>query len=99
MQSRVRRTKQPGCLADVIRSLRNELERMQRELADARDELSSLRSERARAAHALRSTQPNLDLGALRRQLAFYCHPDRGGDPKVMRGINTLFDFLMSQEP
>jgi hypothetical protein len=36
----------------------------------------------------------SLSLHELRRRLSFYCHPDRGGDPRVMQSINVLFDYL-----
>jgi hypothetical protein len=26
--------------------------------------------------------------------VAYYCHPDRGGDADLMSKLNTLFDFL-----
>jgi hypothetical protein len=38
------------------------------------------------------------NLGALRRQLAFQCHPDRGGDPALMSKLNALFDGLLGLE-
>jgi hypothetical protein len=41
---------------------------------------------------------PNIDLPSLRRQLTFYCHPDRGGDGELMRRIIELFDFLLASE-
>ena len=48
--------------------------------------------------HTLRRFQRTLrtiDLPGLRRDVAFYCHPDRGGDGNVMRRVNLLFDSLM----
>jgi hypothetical protein len=36
----------------------------------------------------------SLSLRELRRRLSFYCHPDRGGDHKLMQSINVLFDYL-----
>ncbi len=35
------------------------------------------------------------DVVTLRRKIAFYCHPDRGGDADVMRNVNALFDALL----
>jgi hypothetical protein len=35
-----------------------------------------------------------MSLHELRRRLAFYCHPDRGGDQRLMQSINVLFDYL-----
>jgi hypothetical protein len=44
-----------------------------------------------------------MKLRALRRQVSFYCHPDRGGDDRVMQSLNALFDYLecsaREQEP
>jgi hypothetical protein len=38
-----------------------------------------------------------LNLRSLRRQLSFYCHPDRGGDERLMKRVNALFDHLESE--
>jgi hypothetical protein len=35
-----------------------------------------------------------MKLRALRRQVAFHCHPDRGGDERLMQSLNALFDYL-----
>jgi hypothetical protein len=36
----------------------------------------------------------SMSLNELRRRLAFCCHPDRGGDPRLMQSVNVLFDYL-----
>jgi hypothetical protein len=37
-----------------------------------------------------------MKLRALRRQVSFHCHPDRGGDERLMQSLNALFDYLES---
>ncbi len=34
------------------------------------------------------------EIRPLRRQIVFYCHPDRGGDAILMRKLNAFFDAL-----
>jgi hypothetical protein len=36
-----------------------------------------------------------VDVESLRKDLALYCHPDRGGDVSVMQRINVLCDALL----
>jgi len=41
-----------------------------------------------------RQVLESLDLPALRRDVAFYIHPDRGGDLRVSQEFNALMDAL-----
>ena len=66
-------------LLEHLRALKDELRGLSREL----DRLRALRA--ATDAAGLRS---------LRRRLALACHPDRGGDPGLLRDVNALLDVL-----
>lgn len=80
-------------LSDAISILRNEFSRMKDELRTTHSENNRLRSELARWRLRCRPRQ-EMDLAGLRRRVAFYCHPDRGGDADLMSRLNTLFDLL-----
>ena len=69
--------------------MRNELSAAQREIARLRRKLSQRRQSQP---------APDLDLASLRRNVAFYCHPDRSGDGDLMRRLNVLFDYLESSQ-
>jgi hypothetical protein len=70
------------------------------EFRNVRDELeSTLRENQAlkRELHGWRRRHRSLtttDVGRLRRHVAYYCHPDRGGDAGLMSTLNALFDEL-----
>ena len=73
--------------------MRLQYDLMKDELGDANDELARVRNKLA----WFRARSRALDvphLGKLRREVAFHCHPDRGGDAEVMSKVNTLFDLL-----
>ena len=80
-------------LTDTISSLCTEFRGINQELCNALRENRELRQEVAewRTRHR---TLTGTDLPALRRRVAFCCHPDRGGDADLMGTLNALFDVL-----
>jgi len=83
----------PSSLADSIGFLHDQFHALRRELEDVRGENSRLRQEVAVWRAQFRSL-PVKEVAQLRRNVAYYCHPDRGGDADVMCKLNALFDFL-----
>jgi hypothetical protein len=61
-----------------------------RDMVRLREELKEARLEIAR----LRKQLGDVELRSLRRRVSFHCHPDRGGDERVMQRVNALFDHL-----
>jgi regulator of replication initiation timing len=84
-------------LTETIGRLSTEFSNLKDELRDTKNENDRLRHELARWRSQCRSA-PLSDTAALRRHVAFYCHPDRGGDTELMSTLNALFDFLASFE-
>ncbi|MBW2277116.1 MAG: hypothetical protein JRF63_06465, partial [Deltaproteobacteria bacterium] len=80
-------------LSTTIGRLRSEFSSLRNELSDTKRENNALRSEldlwRSKY-QALRGS----DMASLRRNVSFYCHPDRGGNTELMSRLNALFDFL-----
>jgi hypothetical protein len=70
---------------------------LRNQLREAHGEISRLKKE-LRQVTAPRGVVDRAKLRALRRQLAFHCHPDRGGDERVMQSVNALFDYLECSE-
>lgn len=70
--------------------LKQQLDEAHMEIGRLRQQLTGRRGERL----------PNLDveLRPLRRQVAFHCHPDRGGDDALLKRLNALFDTLEALE-
>ena len=83
-------------LRDVIAGVHDKLSSLQEELRDAHEEIATLKDELSTSTES--RTIPQVDLGALRREVAFYCHPDRGGNGLLMRRLNVLFDHLQSSQ-
>jgi len=71
-------------------AIRDELQNARIEIAKLKNKLAQLRNQR--------EVLPVSDVAVLRRRIAYYCHPDRGGDVGLMREINILFDALENQE-
>jgi hypothetical protein len=67
-------------------SIRNELRQALRENSGLKQQVAGWRSRERKMA--------DIDLATLRRRVAFYCHPDRGGDAELMSRLNALFDVL-----
>lgn len=81
----------PPSLVSAIMRLNTEVTRMKSELDAAQSEISRLRRGLARER---REALARLELGPLRRGVAFLCHPDRSGDAQLMSKLNNLFDLL-----
>ncbi len=79
-------------------SLLEDIGRLRRDLTAMKDELSRARAEIARLEDEVSRGIPkpalSVSLGELRRQVSFFCHPDRGGDVALMAQLNALFDEL-----
>jgi hypothetical protein len=80
-------------LRDAITSVHVEFSQLRRELREASRTIARLEQQLADQRWCSRAVS-ELDLASLRRGLAFHCHPDRGGDPSLMKNINALFDVL-----
>jgi hypothetical protein len=82
-------------LSETIAKFRSEFSNMKNELHDMRSKNAALEEKLAewRSQYVAMSES---DLPSLRRQVAYYCHPDRNGDASLMSRLNTLFDFLTS---
>ena len=80
-------------LVETITDLRSRFTNMKDELQVAHCEIARLRNQ-LDSWNSLLQAMPELDLASLRRQTAFHCHPDRGGNAAVMCRLNTLFDFI-----
>lgn len=85
-------------LRDKMISLEEECHATKTELRKMLRENITLRARLGRRPPTNLHGMPNVDLPALRRRTAYYCHPDRGGDGELMRRLNTLFDFLIVSE-
>ena len=84
-------------LSETIARFRAEFATMKNELRDIQRENTALKQEIAKWQSRSRII-PETDLSALRRHVAYYCHPDRGGDANLMSRLNTLFDSLAAFE-
>ncbi len=83
-------------LSGTITDLHIRFGNIKQELMHAKSEVRRLRKELARRPQT--SLLLSLDeLGALRRQVAFRCHPDRGGSGTLMQRLNVFFDSVESQ--
>lgn len=87
------RTQPASRLTDAIALLRDQFSTLQQELDGLRAENERLHSELAAIRYERRQLQ-GVNLRSLRRRVAVYCHPDRGGNNEVMCNLNTLFDAL-----
>ena len=82
-------------LVETISKLNTEFSNMKNRLRDVQCENTSLRGELARW-RSQYSKMPEIDFASLRRRVAYFCHPDRGGDADLMSRLNNLFDLLAS---
>lgn len=80
-------------LVETIATLNDQFANMRENLRDAHSEIDRL-SDELHIWETLCRAIPDLDLASLRRQTAFRCHPDRGGDEQLMSSLNVLFDFF-----
>ncbi len=58
-----------------------------------RDDLQAARWRIAQLEQQAARRRPVVDM-TLRRDTAFYCHPDRGGNVELMARLHALFDTL-----
>ncbi len=79
-------------LVDAIAKLQFEFSSMKTELLQANSENAKLKGDLAKWQSC--RDLPESEIASLRRRVAFYCHPDRGGDSDLMSRLNTLFDAL-----
>jgi hypothetical protein len=78
---------------ELITNLRNKFADMERRLSDANRRVLTLNTE-LDGWRSLAGAKPAVNVSTLRRRVAFYCHPDRGGDTELMSRLNVLFDFV-----
>ncbi len=83
-------------LLTTITRLAAELTDLKSQLRQARLDVSRLSLMLARTRNRPRPVDPG-ELEGLRRRVAYYCHPDRGGDGELMSRLNRLFDALQNQ--
>ena len=80
-------------LSQAIANFKVEFNKIRSELRDVQCENTVLKEKlahwRSRCANV-----PQIDVPSLRRQVAYYCHPDRGGSTVVMSRLNFIFDYL-----
>lgn len=84
---------QGGSLVDTVSRLCTEFSAIQKELEDARSENDKLKNELKRW-RSKWNTLPRVDTSSLRRSVAFFVHPDKGGDTEIMSKLNVIFDFI-----
>ena len=77
-------------LSETVGAFCKDVARMRSEIHAANKEIARLRKKLA--VRDTKIQKPNFR--ALRRQISFYCHPDRGGDDNLMRRVNLLFYYL-----
>lgn len=87
----------PASLAKTIADIGVEFSNMKSKLRAAHSEITKLKNELTRRRPQYQVSSKT-DFATLRRRVAFYCHPDRGGDAELMSRLNTLFDFLDTLE-
>jgi hypothetical protein len=80
-------------IVDTITHLHREFANMKSELTGAHSEISRLQGELVNMTTHVQQFV-DLDFAGLRREAAFYCHPDRGGNSSLMCKLNVLFDLL-----
>jgi hypothetical protein len=73
-----------------------EWEHEQRRQAPPQPPRFSRRTEAYKALHLLETAPPEL-IKAAHKTLAFLHHPDRGGDLRIMQGVNAAFDVLTKE--
>jgi len=84
-------------IADMVTQLRVDLCNMRKDLLDARCENVRLRRELTRL-RSQKNVSSEFNIPSLRREVAFHCHPDRGGSTSLMSRLNTFFDHLAGAE-
>ena len=80
-------------LTETVGEFCRDIVRLKDELRESRLEVGRLQRELA-AGKGPSPRTPGSGLNAMRREISFYCHPDRGGDNELMQRVNALFDYL-----
>jgi hypothetical protein len=86
-------SKPSASLAETVGAFRRDMVRLRAELQEAHREIGRLKRELGQVP-AAPPVAGKTKLRVLRRQVSFYCHPDRGGDENLMKSLNALFDYL-----
>lgn len=84
-------------LVDTISTLHADFRMIKGELAAAQQEIARLNRKLDNYEESA-ETLCALELTSLRRQVAYHCHPDRGGDSALMGRMNALFDMLQAAQ-
>ena len=87
-------------LSEAVGAFCKDMLRLRDQLHEAHQEICRLKKELGQKTVPSRPSRlpGQTKLRALRRQVSFYCHPDRGGDERLMQNMNALFDYLESCE-
>jgi hypothetical protein len=100
--TRLRSVGQPAgekSVDDAVNSLRGRFEYMEKKLAQANNEIAQLNEELSRyRTHGRPARVQVSDFGWLRRRIAHFLHPDRGGDNELMARLNALLDYVEGQQ-
>lgn len=77
----------------VADGIQRKIKRLKALLQETQRENEVLRAQLALCTGPL----PDIDLDALRRGIVFRCHPDRGGDTRLLQQVLELFDHLVGE--
>jgi len=83
-----------------VSSLPSVIAKVHQDMLELKQQLDEAHGEIDRLNRQLTGRRPeslpvlDIELRPLRRQVAFHCHPDRGGDDLLLRRLNALFDTL-----
>jgi hypothetical protein len=86
-------------LSQTIGVFCRDMVRLRHQLQEAQGEIRRLQKELGlkKGPGRVPSIIGEVNLRSLRRQLSFHCHPDRGGDERLMKRVNALFDHLEAE--
>ncbi len=87
----------PMNLIETITELKREFGRMQEELREKDAEIERLKC-RLEKRTPVSQAVSEVDIESVRRKIASFCHPDRGGDTELMSTVNMLLDLFDEQE-
>ena len=84
-------------LIETITELKREFGRMQEELRDKDVEIERLKHQ-LKKRPVVSQAASEVDIESVRRKIASFCHPDRGGDNELMSTVNMLLDLFDEEE-
>ncbi len=84
-------------LIDTITELKREFGRMQEELREKDAEIERLKRQLKKRTPVAQAVS-EIDIESVRRRIASFCHPDRGGDNELMSTVNMLLDLFDEEE-